>query len=69
MAEYEYKFVSVKLKGGGWFTGHAKPDYRGTIVEHAQDGWRFVQAFAPAVGPVGEAGYADLIFEREVAGY
>jgi len=66
--EWEYKFVSVKLKGG-WLTGRAKPEYRETIVEHAQDGWRFVQAFAPSVGGVGESGYADLIFEREVSVY
>ena len=66
--EYEYKFVSVKLKGG-WLTGKANPAYRETIVEHAQDGWRFVQAFAPAVGAVGESGHADLIFERELAGF
>jgi hypothetical protein len=61
---YEYKFVSVKLKGG-WLSGRPKPEYRETIVEQAQDGWRFVQAFAPPVGGVGEADYADLIFERE----
>jgi hypothetical protein len=65
--EFEYKFVSVKLKGG-WLTGRTKPEYRDTIVEHAQDGWRFVQAFAPGVGAVGESDWADLIFEREVGG-
>ena len=62
---YEYKFVSVKLKGGTW-TGKAKEDYRQDITDNARDGWRFVQAFAPAVGGYGAAGYADLIFERAI---
>lgn len=66
--QFEYKFVSVRLKGG-WLTGWAKDDYREDIVNHAQDGWRFLQAFAPAVGGVGESGYADLIFERELGDY
>jgi len=63
----EYKFVSVKLKGG-WPAGRAKPEYRDNIVQHAQDGWRFVQSFAPAVAGVAW-GYADLIFERELEGH
>ena len=66
--QYEYKFVSEKLKGG-WLTGRPKPEYRETIIEQAQDGWRFVQAFAPPVGGVGEADYVDLIFERACEDY
>ena len=56
---YEYKFVSVKLKGGFW-TGKAKEDYRQDIIQNGRDGWRFVQAFAPPVGGYGVAGAADL---------
>ena len=46
--QFEYKFVSVKLSGGR-STGRANPAYREDIVEHAQKGWRFVQAFAPGL--------------------
>lgn len=67
--KYEYKFVSVKLRGG-FFTGRVKEDYQDDIVSKARDGWRFVQAFAPfaSVGRYGifGSGYADLIFEREI---
>jgi hypothetical protein len=63
--KYDYKFVSVKLRGGTW-TGKPKEDYRQDILNNARDGWRFVQAFAPAVGGYGFSGYADLIFEREI---
>ncbi len=63
---YEYKFVSVKIKGG-FFSGKVSEDYRQHILQHARDGWRFVQAFAPSVGPYGVTGAADLIFEREIS--
>jgi len=62
---FEYKFVSVKLRGGTW-TGKAKEGYRADIVSNARDGWRFVQAFAPGVSAYGSTSNADLIFEREV---
>ncbi len=65
--KYEYKFVSVKLGGSVW-EGRPNNDYRQEITANAQDGWRFVQAFAPAIGTLGSgfAGYTDLIFEREI---
>lgn len=65
--KYEYKFVSVKLRGG-IFTGKPKDDYRKDILDNARDGWRFVQAFSPGVGAYGSSGYADLIFERKIEG-
>ncbi|MCB1100240.1 MAG: DUF4177 domain-containing protein [Verrucomicrobiae bacterium] len=65
-ARYEYKFVSVRLKGG-FISGKANESYRQDIVNNARDGWRFVQAFAPAVGGYGSSGYADLIFERRLS--
>jgi len=64
-AKFEYKFVQVKLEGGYW-TGNPKKGYRDEIINQAQDGWRFVQAFAPAVGGYGKASQVDLIFEREL---
>ena len=67
--KYEYKFVTVKLITGflGGITSEIEGAYRNEIVACAQDGWRFVQAFAPSVGKVGTSLYADLIFEREIA--
>jgi len=62
-AQYEYKFIRFKLKGGG-FTGNYSMDYQHEIVNHARDGWRFVQAFSPAVVGYGASKYVDLIFER-----
>ena len=35
--------------------------------EHARDGWRLVQIFAPGVAAFGAARYYELIFERERA--
>ena len=61
--EYEYKFVSERLKGR--LLSGADFAYRDSIVEHARDGWRLVQAFAP-VGGVGPSGGVDLIFERPI---
>ena len=36
--------------------------------EHARDGWRLVQIFAPGVAAFGAAKYYELIFEREAPG-
>ena len=35
--------------------------------QHARDGWRLVQIFAPGVAAFGAAKYYELIFERERA--
>jgi len=61
---YEYKYVRVKLRGGG-FTGKFSESYQNEIDARAREGWRFVQAFAPAVVGYGASSYSDLIFERE----
>lgn len=62
---YTYKYVRQKLKGGSW-NGQFSQAYQEIIDAHAQDGWRFVQAFAPAIVGYGAASYVDLIFERRV---
>jgi hypothetical protein len=62
---YEYKYVRVKLKGGG-FSGRFSAEYQNEIKLHANEGWRFVQAFAPAIVGYGASSYTDLIFEREL---
>jgi hypothetical protein len=35
------------------------------VHEHARDGWRLVQIFAPGVAAFGAAKYYELILERE----
>lgn len=62
---YEYKFVLVKLRSG-WWTMKPTEDYREIIRQHAQEGWRLVQIFAPAVSGYGSANRFELIFERPV---
>ena len=61
---YECKYVRVKLQVS-WFTGRFSEEYQREINTHARKGWRFVQAFAPAVFGFGASSYTDLIFERE----
>ncbi len=60
---YEYKFVKIQLST---FTSKPKEDYQYIIQNHAKDGWRFVQVFAPATKGYGSAAYFELIFERPV---
>jgi hypothetical protein len=66
MRKYEYKFV--RLGEGGWLgiASEAKNEYQMQIQEHAAQGWRLVQVFAPGTGAQGHAAYFELIFEREV---
>ena len=66
MQEYEYKFVR---KGEGWLTVRrdGRENYQDIVHEHARDGWRLVQIFAPGIGGYGAAKYFELVFERRVA--
>jgi len=63
MMMYEYKFVRMELKG----VMEMKPeqDYRRVIEQHAGEGWRLVQIFAPGTYGHGTAAYFELIFEKE----
>ena len=63
--KYEYKFVRL---GKGWFCvkRSAIDQYQQVVTEHAQQGWRLVQVFAPSVGSYGLAKYFELIFERQL---
>lgn len=62
---YEYKFVRL---GEGWISARreAKDSYQQVIEEHARQGWRLVQVFAPGIGGYGAAKYFEVILEREV---
>jgi hypothetical protein len=65
-AKYEYKFVRL---GEGWLGARkaASEEYQAQIRQHALEGWRLVQVFAPSTGAYGSAKYFELILEREVA--
>ena len=60
---YEYKFARVELKTG-FLAMKPKADYQHIINEHAEDGWRFVQIFAPNISAHPNPSYFELIFER-----
>jgi len=59
---YEYKYVNVNLSG---FLKKPKDDYHKIIDQHALEGWRLVQIFAPAISGYGSASNFELIFERK----
>ena len=68
---YEYKFVRLGEYAGSAFFGvsdKVRNGYEDVVHEHARDGWRLVQIFAPGVAAFGAAKYYELIFERERAG-
>jgi hypothetical protein len=66
MSRYEYKFVRVELKSGVR-TDTPKEDYQKIVHDHAQEGWRLFQIFAPPTSGTGWASYIELIFERTQA--
>jgi hypothetical protein len=60
---YEYKFIRL----GEGFLGvrkEAKSTYQEVINQHAREGWRLVQIFAPGIGAYGTAKYYEIIFEK-----
>ena len=61
--EYDYKFVRL---GQGWLgvKSSALKDYQRVIEDHARDGWRLVQVFAPGTGAYGMSKYIEVILER-----
>jgi hypothetical protein len=63
--KYEYKFVRLG-EGLLGVRRSAKDQYQQVIHEHARDGWRLVQIFAPGTGGYGAAKYFEIIFEREI---
>lgn len=60
---YEYKFVRL---GQGLIAAkrEAEDQYQDVVREHARQGWRLVQVFAPPIGSAGRALFFELIFER-----
>jgi hypothetical protein len=67
---YEYKFVRLGEYDGSALFGvsdKVRNGYEDVVHEHARNGWRLVQIFAPGVAAFGAAKYYELIFEREHA--
>ena len=72
---YEYKFVRLDETTPKALFGLVRAEtyreaavYQLAISEHAADGWRLVQIFAPSIaGPYGLVVFYELVFEREVA--
>jgi hypothetical protein len=63
---YEYKFVKIEVKYKPFAAQQIiTPDYHQVIREHAGEGWRLVQVFAPPLRGYGLAAFVELIFERE----
>jgi hypothetical protein len=64
---YEYKFVRIEVPFG--FLGtkqNPSEDYQELVRQHAQEGWRFVQIFAPGTHGSGDVAYFELIFEKSL---
>lgn len=63
--QFEYKFVRL---GEGILSAksEARNGYQELVRQHARDGWRLVQIFAPGIGAYGAAKYYELILEREI---
>ena len=64
---YEYEFVRIgEYRGSALFgvRDSEREAYQGVVHEHARQGWRLVQIFAPGTAAFGAARYYELIFER-----
>ncbi|PFJ95971.1 hypothetical protein COJ11_04380 [Bacillus cereus] len=56
---YDYKFVKVEIDR---WKGQPKEDYRHIIIEHAEDGWEFVQVLTLTIS--GYTSSLEIIFKR-----
>jgi hypothetical protein len=63
--QYEYLFVRVG-EGLLFVGGAAEREYQRIIRDHARDGWRLVQIFAPSTGAYGASKYYEIVLERPV---
>jgi hypothetical protein len=52
MVRYEYRFVKIERKSG-WSVDQPREDYHRFIEDHAEEGWRHVQIFAPDTSGAG----------------
>ncbi|TVQ82812.1 MAG: DUF4177 domain-containing protein [Bacteroidetes bacterium] len=64
---YEYKFINIKTEVTAFKGLKTEKNYQQVIEEHAKEGWRLVQVFAPSLEGFGHAGYFEVILERKKA--
>ena len=64
---YEYKFYRINLQASLLRSKKPVMDYHEIIRDHAKQGRRLVQIFAPTVSIMdgGTSEYFELIFEKE----
>jgi hypothetical protein len=64
--KFEYRFIRL---GEGLLSARseARHGYQAQVQQHAREGWRLVQIFAPGVGAYGAAKYYELVLEREIS--
>ena len=68
MQLYEYKFLRLE-QDKDWLS-EERPSkstlsgYQEVVQQHASEGWRLVQIFAPGIGTSGQPPYFELILER-----
>ncbi|GAA2145355.1 DUF4177 domain-containing protein [Nocardioides koreensis] len=72
MTTYEYEFVRLGETRASAVFGVADQArkaevYQDVVHQHARDGWRLVQIFAPGVAAFGASRFYELIFERPAA--
>lgn len=60
---YEYKFVQIELSR---WNNAPKVNYHEIISNHAKDGWKLVQLFAPVTSGNGSSSFFEIIFERSL---
>ncbi|SCY81649.1 DUF4177 domain-containing protein [Alkaliphilus peptidifermentans] len=61
---YEYMFIKIDLNTN-WKGRSPVEDYHKVIEQHASEGWRLVQVFAPPISGYGVAEFHELIFEKK----
>jgi len=59
----EYDYVRIKLTRGILYS-EPEADYHEVIRQKEEDGWEFVQIFAPSIAGDGIASYYELIFRK-----
>ena len=66
---FEYKFIRLG-EGLLYVSKDAQATYQEVVTEHAKDGWRLIQIFAPPIGGAGSgtAKFFELILERPIPG-
>lgn len=60
---YEYRFI--RLGEGFWGVKNEAFSYEEIVHEHAEEGWRLIQIFAPGLSV--SKPYFEVILERELA--